>query len=125
MKATLCIIGLTLLCTTLAEGTTLHLKTRKHLKKPFTGAQRNQNLETHLGKIIHNIFLEKKNFSVSHHFDYDDCTQECGFELQLTMELCKIGAGTLQIPDEGTFRDCLENHFDSVGKNSNILANAI
>ena len=60
MKATLCIIGLTLLCTTLAEGTTLHLKTRKDLKKPFTGAQRNQNLETHLGKIIHNIFLEKK-----------------------------------------------------------------
>ena len=120
MKATLCIIGLTLLCTTLAEGTTLHLKTRKDLKKPFTGAQRNQNLETHSGKIIHNIFLEKKNnFSVSHHFDYDDCTQECGFELQLTMELCKIGAGT------GAFSDCLENHFVSVGKNSNILANAI
>ena len=43
------------------------------------------------------------------------------------MELCKIAAGALQIPDEGAFRDCLENHLvnDSVSKNSNILANAI
>ena len=67
------------------------------------------------------------NFSVNHHFDPDDCTEDCGFELQLTMELCKIAAGALQIPDEGAFRDCLENHLvnDSVSKNSNILANAI
>ena len=61
------------------------------------------------------------NFSVNHHFDPDDCPEDCGFELQLTMELCKISAGT------GAFRDCLENHLvnDSVSKNSNILANAI
>lgn len=44
---------------------------------------------------------------VNHHFNVDDCTDECGFELRLTIELCKA-SGT---EDEESFRDCLVNHF--------------
>ena len=47
-----------------------------------------------------------------------DCTEECGFQLQLTLELCNIHDGTLPIPDEGEFKNCLVNHFvqDHVSK---------
>ena len=44
---------------------------------------------------------------VNHGFDVDDCTEECDFGLQLTIELCKAN-GT---DDEQSLRDCLENHF--------------
>ena len=37
----------------------------------------------------------------------DDCTEECDFGLQITIELCKAN-GT---DDEESLRDCLENHF--------------
>ena len=46
-------------------------------------------------------------FLVNNHFDTDECTEDCGFELQLTIELCKLN----KTIDEVSFRDCLENHF--------------
>ena len=46
-------------------------------------------------------------FLVNNHFDTDECTEDCGFELQLTFELCKLN----KTIDEVSFRDCLENNF--------------
>ena len=62
-------------------------------------------------------------FSVKH--DGDDCTEDCGFELQITLNLCKLGGlnpppGQVQngFGDEDSFRDCLQNHLvlDHVSK---------
>ena len=54
------------------------------------------------------------SFSVKHHFDPEDCTKECGFELQVTLALCNLAGSA----DEDSYRDCLESHFvpDHVSK---------
>ena len=66
------------------------------------------------------LFIENHHFDQgSYTFpDFDDCTDQCGFALQLTIELCKLGPN-YSYGDEDSFRDCLYSHFvkDHVSKN--------
>ena len=58
MKAVLCLAGLTLLLSTLVEGSAFRHQTRKELKRPITHALRN---------ISPGKFLKNKKISVRHH----------------------------------------------------------
>ena len=44
------------------------------------------------------------------HLDPDECTEECGLELHLTIELCKLNDNTV---DEDSLTDCIWSQFTS------------
>merc|ERR1711983_34449 len=83
MKGSLCLVGLTLLIA-LTEARTFRHPARKELRS-------------------------SRIPSLGHKIDTDYCTEECGFELELTLELCKLNESA--IADEGSYRNCVEDHF--------------
>ena len=115
MKAALSLAGLTLLLTTLVEGSVFRHQSRRELKKPLTHALRKTNRKTPSGKIIVDLFFKTPKILVGHHFNPEDCTADCSFELQLSLELCKQNE---TVVDEDSLRGCLESLFspDSVSK---------
>ena len=109
MRGFLCVVGLILLLTTLTEGSAFRDPDRKELKTSFIPALKKTDRKTPRGEyiLIHMKQCNCCGFLVNYHFDTDECTEDCRFELQLTIELCKLN----KTIDEVSFRDCVENHF--------------
>merc|ERR1712045_21151 len=89
MRGIFLIVGLTILCTPMIECSmgAFHFG-----KKKLNHASPKSNLKT-----------------VTHSHHTDDCLEDCGFELQLSLEMCKIDPANKA--DEDSFRTCLESSF--------------
>lgn len=77
-----------------------------------------ENVRHQINPIIDNI--DSSQIEVTHHSDTEDCTEDCGFELQLALELCLLSGdaplpppGSTGVEDEATLSSCLQNTFSA------------